>query len=188
MGKRRRKSNGPPPVSEADCFEGEVGPPIYEAPMPPVKTRLRLLAGGKTEIIDTPSPPACDVATRVGQTDASCDVRPLVPASEEVAKLPRGAREAFALRCAARVARLRAGATSPEAAAALILAAATVTTPIRRQLLCIRRDFDQLVTLAKKHGWTDDTPVPPDVFGPMWPKNHTPQWAAEPPAADASGK
>jgi hypothetical protein len=106
--------------------------------------------------------------------------RPLVPASEEVAKLPRGAREAFAVRCAARVARLRSGAHSPEAAAALILAAATVETPLRKQLLCIRRDFDRLTYLAKKHNWTDDMPVPQETFGPMWPNNLTPDWANDP--------
>jgi len=105
-----------------------------------------------------------------------------VPASEEVAKLPHAAREAFAARCAARVARLRPNASTPEAAAALILAAATVETPIHRQLLCIRRDFDRLVYLAKKRRWTDDTPVPPEVFGPMWPNNLAPDWAKEPSA------
>ena len=30
------------------------------------------------------------------------------------------------------------------------------------------RDFARLVRLAKERNWTDDTPVPPDVFGPMW--------------------
>ncbi|MCI0703625.1 MAG: hypothetical protein L0241_21295, partial [Planctomycetia bacterium] len=135
MSKRRRKPSGPPPVKEADCFEGEVGPPIYQRPMPPVKSRGRLLPGGGVELLDA------------GTSEEPRADRPLVPASEEVAKLPRVAREAFAARCAARVARLRENATSPEAAAALILAAATVETPIRRQLLCIRRDFDWLVYL-----------------------------------------
>jgi hypothetical protein len=111
--------------------------------------------------------------------------RPLVPASEEVARLPRGARTAFAARCAERVARLRPGADTPEAAAALILAVATVDAPIRRQLLCLRRDFDRLMFLAKKHGWTDDTDVPPTVFGPLWPAGIAPRWAEEPPAAFA---
>lgn len=153
----------PQPGGEA-FHEGEAGPLIYSMPMPPVKSRGRLI-------------PVGDEREGIPRGDRS-----LVPASEEVAKLPRGAREAFALRCATRVARLRANATSPEAAAALILAAATVETPIRKQLLCIRRDFDRLVTLAKKHAWTDDTPVPPETFGPMWPKNLTPDWAKERPS------
>ncbi len=66
-----------------------------------------------------------------------------------------------------------------QAVQALMLAA-TVETPLRRQLLCIRRDFDRLVYLARKHKWTDDTPVPPEVFGRMWPKNLEPAWAKEP--------
>jgi hypothetical protein len=155
--------------------EGEAGPLIYTYPMPPVKSRGHLMP-----LVDRTESPTVD------QAPAN---RPLVPASEEVARLPRAARDAFAARCAARVARLRPGATTPEAAAALLLAAATVETPIRRQLLCIRRDFDRLVYLAKKHDWTDDTPVPPDAFGPMWPGALAPDWAKEPapaPPADPS--
>ena len=68
---------------------------------------------------------------------------------------------------------------TPEAVAALILAAATVKTPIREQLLSVRADFDVLVNLAKKHNWTDDTEVSQDVFGPMWPEGLTPDWAQE---------
>jgi hypothetical protein len=160
--------------------EGEPGPLIYTFPMPPVKSRGRLVAGSNVEFVGAgPQVSPGDVLVeRAHQTTP--DTRPLVPASEEVAKLPRGAREAFAVRCAARVARLRPDATSPEAAAALVLAAATVDTPIRRQLLCIRRDFDRLVLLARKHAWNDDTQVPPEVFGTMWPNNLTPDWAQEP--------
>jgi hypothetical protein len=71
----------------------------------------------------------------------------------------------------------------PASAAALIVAAATVETPLARQLRCIRRDFDRLVHLARKNNWTDETPVPASVFGPMWPKGLTPAWAGEPLAA-----
>ena len=66
------------------------------------------------------------------------------------------------------------------AAAYALLAAATVSTPVRKLLLCLRRDFDRLARLAKRDGWTDDTPVPPEVFGPMWPSDLTPEWAKEP--------
>jgi hypothetical protein len=62
-------------------------------------------------------------------------------------------------------------------AANTFMCAATVDSPIRGWLRCVRRDFEKLVSLAKKHGWTDDTPVPPDVFGPLWPENLTPPWA-----------
>jgi hypothetical protein len=54
---------------------------------------------------------------------------------------------------------------------------ATHAAPVTRQLSCIRRDFDHLVKLANTHHWTDDTPVPPAVFGPMWPTRLTPIWA-----------
>ena len=167
---KRRKRVVPQPGGEL-FHEGEAGPLVYSYPMPPVKSRGQLipLSG------ETAEPPVTEAPNR-----------PLIPASEEVAKLPRLAREAFAARCAARVARLRSGASSPEAAAALILAAATVATPVRRQLLCVRRDFDRLAALAKKHNWTDDTPVPADAFGPMWPKNLTPEWTKEPSAAHPS--
>ena len=37
------------------------------------------------------------------------------------------------------------------------------------------RDLVKLVALAKAEGWTDDTPVPPDVFGPMW-EGKPPSW------------
>lgn len=153
------------------AYEGEAGPLIYSYPMPPVKSRGRLLHGGIVQLIDA-AVPEVENATR-----------PLVPSSEEVAALPRLAREAFAARCAARAAPLRAGATSPEAVAALLLAAATVATPVRRQLLCVRRDFARLARLAKENAWADDTPVPADAFGPLWPNGLTPGWAKEPPAA-----
>jgi hypothetical protein len=92
---------------------------------------------------------------------------------------------------------LAAGAASPEdnpglwegpladsEAANLLFRTATLRT------IClvtrIRRDFDRLVYLAKTHAGTDDTPVPPDAFGPMWPEGRTPDWAKEPPAPGAS--
>jgi hypothetical protein len=110
--------------------------------------------------------------------------RLLVPTVEEVARLPAAARAAFGRRCALRVGSL-AGVPAPveldaRATAALIVAAATVHSPLRRWLRCIRRDFDRLVYLAKKHKWSDDTPVPPDVFGPLWPADLVPLWAKEP--------
>ena len=46
-------------------------------------------------------------------------------------------------------------------------------------LLFIRRDFERFRWLAKKHGWTDDTPVSPDAVGPLWPPGRVPKWARE---------
>jgi hypothetical protein len=42
----------------------------------------------------------------------------------------------------------------------------------------IRRDFDHLAQLAEVRRWTDDTPVPPDVFGPLWPEGAPKGWPA----------
>ena len=60
-----------------------------------------------------------------------------------------------------------------------LLEAATLDTPLTVQLRCVRRDFARLKRLAKKQNWTDDTPVPPAVFGPLWPPGVAPPWAAE---------
>lgn len=45
----------------------------------------------------------------------------------------------------------------------------------------IRRDFDHLSRLAEWQHWTDDTPVPPEVFGPLWPEGPPKGW---PPITD----
>lgn len=64
-------------------------------------------------------------------------------------------------------------------AARVIFETATIDTPLTAQLRCVRRDFVRLKRLAREHKWTDDTPVPPDVFGPMWPEGVAPYWAVE---------
>ncbi|HVL12719.1 MAG TPA: hypothetical protein VM529_09145 [Gemmata sp.] len=47
----------------------------------------------------------------------------------------------------------------------------------------MRRDFDHLARLAEAYEWTDDTPVPPEVFGPLWSEGPPKGWpAAEVPA------
>lgn len=174
----------PRPGGQSSEVGATVGPPVYHMPLPGKATVVKPVPLDEWQVGEAGPPMSPEewkaYCEREGILLAD---RPLVPASEEVARLPRAAREAFAARCEARVARLRAGASSPEAAAALIVAAATVETPIRKLLLCVRRDFDRVAHLARKHGWTDDTPVPADVFGPMWPKELTPAWAREAPPA-----
>lgn len=105
--------------------------------------------------------------------------RPLVPTADEVASLPRSARQAFLARCAARVAPLAPAATEidTQQAAALLIAASTTRTPVRRLLRCVRRDFDKLRYLATRRKWADDTPVPPDALGPLWPEDVRLPWA-----------
>jgi hypothetical protein len=131
--------------------------------------------GGKPGF-GTPSPPSLS-AYHQSRT-------PLVPTAEEVAALPRLARAALAERCALRVKPVFA---APEVtasdAARVIFETATIDSPLTSQLRCIRRDFVRLKRLARKQKWTDDTPVPPDVFGPMWPEGVEPYWAVEPPPA-----
>jgi hypothetical protein len=121
-------------------------------PMPAQVTRVVPVALDEWQIGGTVGPPMTPEEDRAycARENILLPDRPLVPASEDVAKLPQSARAAFAARCAARVAPLRAGVATPEGAAALIHAAAT-----------------------------DETPVPADVFGPLWPKHLTPEWAKD---------
>ena len=176
--KRPKKEYKPVvPLAGGEAFhEGEPGPLTYTYPMPPVKSRGQLIP------VHDASEPLTVAGEKAGRPEAPRPgpARPLIPSSEEVAALPRLAREAFAARCAARAAHLRPGADTPEAVAALLLAAATTATPIRRQLLCLRRDLARLARLAREGNWTDDTPVPPDALGPLWPDGLAPDRAREP--------
>ena len=108
--------------------------------------------------------------------------KPMLPSAEEIASLPRLARVAFAARCAARVQPLtgRADPTGQSPDAAVAAAAVTIlrVSPKPGELVLFRHDFERLRRLAKANGWTDETPVPPEVFGPLWP-GRVPKWARE---------
>ncbi len=58
-----------------------------------------------------------------------------------------------------------------------------------RFVLLPRRDFDGLLKLAKEEKWTDDTPVPPEVFGPLWDRDPPSWWrdTRDSPTTDAPG-
>ena len=104
--------------------------------------------------------------------------KPVLPTPDEIAALPRAAQAAFAVRCALRAAPLAdvsGSADAVEATAVVVLRA----TSDPRDLRFIRRDFERVKWFALKEKWTDDTPVPPDVFGPLWPKGRVPKWARE---------
>jgi hypothetical protein len=107
--------------------------------------------------------------------------KPMLPSEAEIATLPRLARVAFAARCTARVQPLTNGAVHagepPDAVAAAAVAILRVS-PRPGELILFRHDFDRLRRLAKANNWTDDTPVPPEVFGPMWP-GRVPKWARQ---------
>jgi hypothetical protein len=167
---------GPPPGG--DEFEViVVGEPTYFSPLPVVKARGRLIPIGDGE--DLPDRPSPFAGHRKKRSSS-----PLVPTADEIATLPRPAQIAFAARCARRIKPVG-DLVAPTAtdAAAIILKAATIDSPLTAQLRCIRRDFNRLKRLAREQKWTDETPVPPEVFGPMWPEGVAPYWAVEPPAA-----
>lgn len=242
---RGRKRVVPQPGGES--FEiGEAGPPVRFHPLSEKATRVEPVPLDEIQIGEAGPP------RKPPDPD-----RPLIPTAEEIARLPRLARAAFAARCARRVLPAcryfrpddpeestqvcswvvtegeRAGAGEPVADsgpghqadewAALIsahlatkydsatfavglaldvldaaLSAAksadpaqvaraaqnavgllTFRTTVRtaRLVLWVRRDFDRLARLAAEQNWTDETPVPPTVFGPLWPKALTPEWA-----------
>lgn len=173
------------------------GGPDRVMPMPPAKSRGKLIPMGDGEGLPYRPGPGAFLRKRV----------PLVPTEQEVRALPRWARVAFAQRCARRVRSARGvlptaaggdsrasetaitladravSADAARTAADLLLKTATTDTPLTAQLRCIRRDFARLKWLAREQKWTDDTPVPPDVFGPLWPEGVAPYWAVEPPQA-----
>jgi hypothetical protein len=146
--------------------------------LPPLNARV------SSEVVDV-GPPLTPEQAKVwrekhGIPDPS---RPLVPTTSELNSLPRTARVAFIQRCTKRVAPLTGTSSAeeinPQIAANLILAAATLHTPLKRLFRCIRRDYDRLFRLSRSERWTDDTPVSQEVFGPMWPKDLVPEWAKE---------
>lgn len=107
--------------------------------------------------------------------------KPALPTAEEIEALPSGARAALTLRCALRVAPLTPLRGDGNAIATTILAATAILriAPDPREVAVIRRDFETIKRLAKENGWTDDTPVPQDVFGPLWPEGREPKWTTQ---------
>ncbi len=55
-------------------------------------------------------------------------------------------------------------------------AADTVPSAVSAFRHRVRCDFDQLAKLAEWQKWTNDTPVPPSVFGPLWPDGPPAGW------------
>lgn len=240
----RPNRDGKPVVPGNGGYDIEIvevtGPPDRMMPMPPAKSRGKLVPLGSGEGLPPRPAPVRKKHSRM----------PLLPTANEIQKLPWPAQLAFAARCARRVfaavryfwmsapsghlsalesavdvaeqsafaadsrgrvyidavaavaaeaaASAPDGATDaayvaavavqtpsevPTQAAGVIFETATIDTPLTAQLRCIRRDFVRLKRLAREQKWTDDTPVPPDVFGPMWPEGVAPYWAVEPPPA-----
>lgn len=111
--------------------------------------------------------------------------RRLLPTAAEIDALPRLARAAFAERCARRVSPGSDGAPADAQDVTAVVTRAALqalrdaTDPA--DVTLIRRDFDRLRWLAKQDGWTDETPVPVDVLGPLWPRGRVPDWAKDKP-------
>lgn len=62
----------------------------------------------------------------------------------------------------------------PQLAYELLVRVATLSTA--RIVTAPARDLDRLSCLAVEQKWNDDTPVPPQVFGPMWDREPPPWW------------
>jgi hypothetical protein len=183
-GKGRGKKRVVPQPGGESFQIGEGGPLTYYMQMPPAKSCGRLIPAGEWQIGEAGPSMTPEEFKAYCEREGILDPdRPLIPTAEEIAKLPRSARIAFTSRCADRIAPLAGsaipGELDPQSTASFLLAAATVNTPLRRLLRCIRHDFDKVFYLARKNKWTDDTPVTQEVFGPMWPKHFVPAWARE---------
>lgn len=64
--------------------------------------------------------------------------------------------------------------------------AVSEATSSRLSISPILNDFQAVRNLSQAENWTDDTPVPPCVFGPLWPDGRPEGWPAdEPPVAPA---
>lgn len=52
--------------------------------------------------------------------------------------------------------------------------------------IAVSRDLEHLVRLSKLNTWMDETPVPPEVFGPLWPEGRPAGWPVDPDAPKQS--
>lgn len=67
-------------------------------------------------------------------------------------------------------------AAKPAAAAASCAASSVDYAKEAATTAAIRRDFDLLLEASERENWDDDTPVPPEFFGPMWPDGEPEGW------------
>jgi hypothetical protein len=93
--------------------------------------------------------------------------------------VPDSMRTAFSAFTAAGRAALIADWDHPRAAAGAVEAAAAAVTEYPGAVRLICEDFRALTLAARAGRWTDDTPVPPTVFGPLWPDGPPPGWPVE---------
>ncbi|MBN9121796.1 MAG: hypothetical protein J0I06_22090 [Planctomycetes bacterium] len=125
---------------------------------------------------------ALDRAVSVAENAAdaarsAADAAARASAAARAARAADAADAAHAADAAAYAAAALAGDAAYAAAAAAAAYAAYATA--RR---FIARDFKTLVEAAAAGKWTNQTPVPPTVFGPMWPEGVPPDWPLAPDA------
>ncbi|MFO0848524.1 MAG: hypothetical protein U0871_08210 [Gemmataceae bacterium] len=58
-------------------------------------------------------------------------------------------------------------------------AACAISMVLPLSAAVVRQDYDHIARLAKWRHWTDETPVPSEVFGPLWPEGPPPGWPAD---------
>lgn len=76
---------------------------------------------------------------------------------------------------AARASRAAAAAAAARAAARAADLAA-VRAAVRAADIAMRRDYELLKTLAAREGWTGESPVDPDLLGPLWAEGEPEGW------------
>jgi hypothetical protein len=77
--------------------------------------------------------------------------------------------------------------TSADAASAAVIAADYAGVANGHIVAAIRRDCDIVASLTRSEHWTDNTPVPAEVFGPPWPDGPPPGWPGSEPSSGKSG-
>jgi hypothetical protein len=50
----------------------------------------------------------------------------------------------------------------------------------------MQADYDLLCSAAQLEHWTDDTPIPQEIFGPLWPEGPPPAWPKPEPESDVA--
>lgn len=158
----------PPPGGEYTHFI-DTGPQQVS----PNATRVNLIPVGD----GGPGPPLPRV-TRVPP-------EPFLPTVEEIGRLSKAARVAFAGRCALRVVPLVGGllpghdSDDPATVAEVAATAGVAILRARsdpRDLRVIRGDYEGLVEFVEEEDWDADRPIPLDVWS-LWPPGRTPRWA-----------
>lgn len=120
---------------------------------------------------------AIDLAETAGTGgDISANAYAYAFAAADAADAARAAAAAQAAKAAVYAARAVNAVNATYAYDATDVALVADTTATSSNAALIRRDFELLRSLAMKENWDDQTPVRPEVFGPMWPEGAPKGW------------